>query len=128
MIDHASLPVRDYERSKRFYTQALAAIGYKLVREVPADKNPTGLAACGFGAERPEFWIAESATAPHLHLAFGAGTRALVDAFYAAALAAGGQDNGAPGPRPQYHANYYGAFVIDPDGHNVEAVCRVPPA
>jgi catechol 2,3-dioxygenase-like lactoylglutathione lyase family enzyme len=80
----------------------------------------------GYGvAPKPDFWVAEGTpNAPPIHIAFRADSHAQVDAFYKAAIAAGGRDNGAPGPRPHYHANYYGAFVLDPDGHNIEAVCH----
>src|SRR5262245_3861640 len=127
MIDHASIAVRDYEASKRFYQAALAAIGYELLMEVPADVNPSGVAVAGFGADKkPDFWITQAKESAPQHLAFAVRTRALVDAFYRAALAAGGRDNGAPGVRAMYHPNYYGAFVRDPDGHNIEAVCHLP--
>jgi len=87
-----------------------------------------GRVVLGLGEpEKADFWISEGTPqTPHIHIAFRAKTRADVDAFYKAAIAAGGRDNGAPGPRPHYHANYYGAFVLDPDGHNIEAVCHVP--
>jgi catechol 2,3-dioxygenase-like lactoylglutathione lyase family enzyme len=108
MIDHTGVKVSDIERAKAFYRVALAPIG--------------------FGAPpKADFWIAQGTpNQPPVHVAFRVGERALVDAFYAAALAAGGRDNGAPGPRPHYHAGYYGAFVLDPDGHNIEVVCHEP--
>jgi catechol 2,3-dioxygenase-like lactoylglutathione lyase family enzyme len=88
-----------------------------------------GSSYLGFGKERPQFWISTGVLhQPAIHLAFAAENRTLVDAFHAAAIAAGGRDNGAPGLRPQYHPDYYGAFVLDPDGHNIEAVCHAPPA
>ena len=123
MIDHTGVNVSDIERSKRFYGQALAPLGYMLM----ADFAP---AAAGFGVPpKPDFWIAAGTpNAPHVHVAFAAANRALVDAFYHAALAAGGRDNGAPGLRLHYHPDYYGAFVLDPDGHNIEAVCHAPEA
>jgi len=128
MIDHTGFSVSDYERAKAFYTQALAPLGYSLLREVPAGKTERGFAAAGFGAAgKPDFWFAgEGKLAQPLHIAIVAKDRASVDAFYHAALAAGGRDNGPPGLRPQYHPNYYGAFVLDPDGHNIEAVCHAP--
>ena len=126
MIDHIGFPVSDYQRSKAFYLQALAPLGYVLVMEVQQDNNDAG--AAGFGADgKPDFWIGgEGGLGKPLHVAIAAKDRATVDAFHKAALAAGGRDNGAPGIRAHYHPNYYGAFVIDPEGHNVEAVCHLP--
>jgi catechol 2,3-dioxygenase-like lactoylglutathione lyase family enzyme len=130
MIDHIGLSVADYRRSKTFYERALAPLGYLVRVEIP-DSNG-GMAACGFSAGasgNADFWIvSESTTLPALHLAFEARDRKTVDAFHAAALAAGGSDNGAPGIRAKYHPNYYAAFVLDPDGHNIEAVCHSPGA
>jgi catechol 2,3-dioxygenase-like lactoylglutathione lyase family enzyme len=128
MLDHIGFSVSDYERSKAFYARALAPLGYVLVMEVGADQTEHRHPAAGFGAGgKPDFWIgAEGGIDRPLHVAIAAEDRATVDAFYRAAIAAGGKDNGAPGLRPQYHANYYGAFVFDPDGHNVEAVCHAP--
>lgn len=128
MIDHTSVNVRDFGRSKAFYAKALAPIGYALIMEVPADINPGGVDAAGFGQDgKPDFWIgAGDPGSPGAHVAFQVASRSMVDAFYAAAIAAGGKDNGPPGPRPQYHASYYAAFVRDPDGHNIEAVCHRP--
>ncbi len=127
MIDHVGFPVADYVRSKAFYTKALEPLGYALVIEVQQDDDDTP--AAGFGANgKPDFWIGgEGGLNRRLHVAIAAKDRAAVDAFYRAALAAGGTDNGAPGLRPHYHPNYYGAFVFDPDGHNVEAVCHNAP-
>jgi catechol 2,3-dioxygenase-like lactoylglutathione lyase family enzyme len=121
MIDHLGLSVADYEASKAFYAQALASLGYGLVMEV-TEAGPYA----GFGeAGKPDFWIGQGPpTAPRVHVAFRARDRAMVRAFHAAALAAGATDNGAPGLREIYHPNYYGAFVLDPDGHNIEAVCH----
>jgi catechol 2,3-dioxygenase-like lactoylglutathione lyase family enzyme len=127
MIDHTGVMVSNFERSKKFYQSALAAIGYELIAEFSA--ATTGHAdVAGFGeGGKPDFWISTgSPHSPPLHVAFRVETRAVVDAFHKAALAAGGADNGAPGLRPHYHANYYGAFIRDPDGHNVEAVCHAP--
>jgi catechol 2,3-dioxygenase-like lactoylglutathione lyase family enzyme len=127
MIDHIGFPVSDYPRAKAFYVSALAPLGYSLVMEVTQQEN-SGVPAAGFGAgDKPDFWIGgEGGMNKPLHVAILAKDRATVDAFYKAALAAGGRDNGAPGLRPHYHANYYGAFVLDPDGHNIEAVCHAP--
>jgi catechol 2,3-dioxygenase-like lactoylglutathione lyase family enzyme len=121
MLDHLGLTVADLGRSQRFYAQALAPLGYAVRAEY------TGRFV-GFGeGERPTFWLGVGA-APKTgtHVAFTAPDRATVGRFHAAAIAAGGRDNGGPGLRPQYHANYYGAFVVDPDGHNIEAVCHQP--
>ena len=128
MIDHIGFSVSDYERAKAFYGQALAPLGYVLVKEVPAEKTEAGFAAAGFGADgKPDFWIAgEGKLERPVHVAIIAQRRADVDAFYRAALAAGGRDNGPPGLRPHYQPNYYAAFVLDPDGHNIEAVCQAP--
>ena len=118
MLDHIGLSVSDYERSKRFYSEALAPLGYKVVMEFGT--------AAGFGTERPDFWIAHGEGASPIHVAFTSQDRATVDAFHKAGLDAGGRDNGAPGLRTQYHPTYYGAFVLDPDGNNVEVVCHAP--
>jgi len=128
MLDHVGFPVSEYERSKTFYLKALAPLGYAIVKEVGQKEHP-GHAAAGFGAAgKPDFWIGgEGSLGKPIHIAITAKDRAAVDAFYRAALAAGGRDNGAPGLRPHYHANYYGAFVLDPDGHNIEAVCHTAP-
>jgi catechol 2,3-dioxygenase-like lactoylglutathione lyase family enzyme len=126
MLDHAGFSVADYARSKAFYEKALAPLGYTLIMEVQQDENDSP--AAGFGADgKPDFWIGgEGGLNRHIHIAIVAKDRATVDAFYRAAMAAGGKDNGAPGLRPHYHENYYGAFVLDPDGHNIEAVCHAP--
>jgi len=126
MLDHVGFEVSDYELSKAFYTAALAPLGVDLLMEFQS-------AAAGFGSEtehgpKPYFWI-HSRGRPVVsgaHVAFAAPDRETVDAFHAAALAAGGTDNGAPGPRPIYHSSYYAAFVVDPDGNNIEAVCQAP--
>ena len=126
MIDHVGFPVSDFPRAKVFYEKALAPLGYVLVKEVRQAANDAPAAGFGVGG-KPDFWIGgEGALDKPLHIAIAAKDRAMVDAFYQAALAAGGKDNGAPGLRPHYHANYYGAFVRDPDGHNIEAVCHAP--
>ena len=131
MIDHTGVVVSDFEASKRFYERALGAIGLGKLREFPAAvTGHTDVA--GFGPSgKAEFWISaatagQGSNKPPVHVAFRVDTRADVDTFYAAALAAGGTDNGAPGVRAHYHPNYYGAFVRDPDGHNIEAVCHAP--
>ena len=128
MLDHLGFTVSDYPRSRAFYAQVLAPLGYGLVMEVTREMSG-GYEGCGFGPPgKPAFWVGQGTGEPGrgMHIAFVAKTRAEVDAFHAAALAAGGTDNGAPGLRPHYHADYYGAFVFDPDGHNVEAVCHAP--
>jgi catechol 2,3-dioxygenase-like lactoylglutathione lyase family enzyme len=129
MIDHTGVSVSNFEKSKKFYTEALKPIGYQLLLEFPASITGTTNVA-GFGEPpKPDFWIAEGKpNDPRVHVAFRVGKRSLVDAFHQAALAAGGKDHGAPGLRPQYHANYYGAFILDPDGHNIEVVCHEAPA
>ena len=135
MIDHIGLRVADLARSKAFYDAAFAPLGIDIVMTVGAEITG-GSAVLGYGpkadgrdiqAGKPSFWISQEdgLTGP-MHVAFVAPTRAAVDAFYAAALAAGGRDNGPPGIRPHYDPNYYGAFVFDPDGRNVEAVCHAP--
>jgi catechol 2,3-dioxygenase-like lactoylglutathione lyase family enzyme len=128
MIDHIGFPVSDYAKSKAFYAKALAPLGYTLVGEVGAEQTASRAPAAGFGAGgKPDFWIGgEGGLQKPLHVAIMANDRDMVDAFHRAALAAGGKDNGLPGLRPQYHPNYYGAFVLDPDGHNIEAVCHAP--
>lgn len=127
MIDHTGLQVSKPAVSREFYTRALAPLGYAVLMEVPKE-HTGGLVVLGFGvAPKPDFWIAEGApNQPRVHIAFQAKNRKQVDEFYRAAIAAGGKDNGPPGPRPHYHENYYGAFVLDPDGHNIEAVCHTP--
>lgn len=123
MLDHVGIEVGDFDASRAFYEMALAPLGLSVVME----PIPT---AAGFGGSdgKPWFWVhARGRNACHgVHLAFKAINHDAVDAFHAAALVAGGTDNGAPGPRPLYHPGYYGAFVLDPDGNNVEAVCHVP--
>jgi len=126
-IDHTSLSVSDFEAAKKFYTAALKPLRIEIVKEFSAEVTGS-VAVAGLGADgKPFFWLANAGkTTPRVHLAFRAENRAQVDAFHAAALAAGAADNGAPGPRPMYHPDYYGAFVLDADGHNIEAVCRNP--
>jgi catechol 2,3-dioxygenase-like lactoylglutathione lyase family enzyme len=127
MLDHVGVPVTDLARSREFYQAALAPLGSGLVMEVTREQTG-GESAAGFGPPgKPEFWIGTSGPlGNHVHVAFAAPDRASVDAFYRAALAAGGRNNGPPGLRPHYHPDYYGAFVLDPDGHNIEAVCHHP--
>ncbi|WP_374434616.1 VOC family protein [Inhella sp.] len=125
MIDHLSLVVSDYEKSKAFYAQALAPTGHARVVELPAEQGGRTRSAGFCHEDGSDLWIGEGGpVTPPLHIAFRVATRAAVDAFHQAALAAGGRDNGAPGLRPRYHAHYYGAYVLDPDGHNIEAVCH----
>jgi catechol 2,3-dioxygenase-like lactoylglutathione lyase family enzyme len=120
MIDHIGIAVSDLDRSIAFYTKALAPLGYELI------KKYDGFAA-GFGQSgKPDFWIGKGAPQQGVHVAMRASGRALVRSFYDAAIAAGGKDNGEPGVRAKYHEHYYGAFVYDPDGHNIEACCHEP--
>lgn len=122
MIDHITFGVSDFDRSTAFYDRAFAPLGVKRLFDVPLE-HTDGVPVTGYGDERPWFWLAqEDATHGKLHIALTANSRAQVDGFYAAALAAGATDNGPPGLRPHYHDAYYAAFVIDPDGHNIEAV------
>jgi catechol 2,3-dioxygenase-like lactoylglutathione lyase family enzyme len=126
MLDHVGYPVSNYDVSKAFFTAALAPLGVKAIMEVTREMTG-GSAHAGFGINKPDFWIGDGKAAQAgVHVAFKAKSRADVDAFYKAAMAAGGRDNGAPGLRPQYHPDYYGAFVLDPDGNNIEAVCHLP--
>ncbi|HZZ35806.1 MAG TPA: VOC family protein [Caulobacteraceae bacterium] len=120
MLDHVSVGVSDFQRARAFYDTALGPLGLKALMG--------GEGFAGYGDDRPFFWIGggRGAIQTSTHIAFSAADRSTVDAFYEAALAAGGADNGAPGVRAHYHPNYYGAFVLDPDGHNVEAVCHLP--
>ena len=120
MLDHVGLNVRDYQASRRFYEQALAPLGHGVVMAFDEWK------AAGFGSGgKPSFWVSErEPLGTGTHIAFVAADRAAVDAFHEAALGAGGRDNGAPGLREHYHPTYYAAFVLDPDGNNVEAVCH----
>jgi catechol 2,3-dioxygenase-like lactoylglutathione lyase family enzyme len=122
MLDHVTIGITDVERSKQFYDRALRPLGItRLFAE--------GEWAAGYGVKpKAFFWIGLKVTPQTgAHIAFTAPDRATVDRFHEEAIAAGGRDNGVPGIRPHYHANYYGAFVLDPDGHNIEAVCHAPP-
>jgi catechol 2,3-dioxygenase-like lactoylglutathione lyase family enzyme len=126
-IDHTSLSVSDFAAAKAFYSAALKPLGISVQMEVTKGAG-SDFDAAGFGTQgKPFFWLAGGGKqTPHVHIAFAAGNRAEVDAFHAAAIAAGGKDNGPPGIRAQYHPTYYGAFVLDADGNNVEAVCHKP--
>ena len=120
IIDHIGLAVSDHAKSKSFYSKALLPLGIKEVKE---SKGWSGFGKDG----KPEFWfgIGRGVQQP-THIAFSANSRKEVDAFYQAAIGAGAKDNGSPGIRAEYHPNYYAAFVFDPDGHNIEAVCHKP--
>jgi len=119
MLDHVELVTSDLARSKAFFERALAPLGYSLMMEFDG--------AAGFGAGgKPDFWMSQGQAGKPVHVAFSASDRSTVDAFHKAAVAAGGSDNGGPGVRKEYHPNYYGAFVYDPDGNNIEAVCHNP--
>lgn len=128
MLDHIGVAISDIDRSKAFYAAALAPLGITQLYEYGPDRTNSGGTAIGYGKDMmPFFWIGDSERVGEgTHVAFSAPDRATVDAFYEAATAAGGKDNGGPGLRPHYHPNYYGAFVLDPDGINVEAVCHRP--
>lgn len=120
MLDHIAISVSDFANSKDFYQRALAPLGYVLIME-------HDVSGAGFGRDgKPDFWIQPGDPSGPIHVALAADDRATVDAFHRAAVDAGARDNGPPGPRPEYHPTYYGAFVLDPDGNNVEAVCHRP--
>jgi catechol 2,3-dioxygenase-like lactoylglutathione lyase family enzyme len=120
MIDHAVVRVKDLKKSVRFYEAALKPLGYRVIREFP------GFVGLGAG-DTTDLWIGQDdAVTRGVHLAFSSRDRKSVDAFHAAAVKAGGKDNGAPGLRAHYHPHYYGAFVLDPEGNNIEAVCHDP--
>ncbi len=125
-LSHVGIPVSDIDRSQAFYDRALAPLGMKQTMKVGPDQTESGGTAIGYGGDGDDglFWIGDNeATGEGIHVAFAAETRDQVDAFHKAALDAGGTDNGAPGLRPNYAPNYYAAFVFDPDGANIEAVC-----
>lgn len=123
VIDHVGLRVSDFQRSRTFYREALKTLGIELL----ADWTFGSDHVAGFGREQATFWITSgSMVRGETHVAFTARSRADVEAFYSVALSVGGRDNGPPGLRPHYHADYYGAYVLDPDGHNIEAVCHAP--
>jgi len=125
MIDHITFGVTNFDRSTRFYDGAFAPLGVKRLFDVPLE-HTDGARVTGYGDDRPWFWISEQdATTGLFHVALQAVNQADVDAFYAGGLRCGGTDNGAPGLREHYHPDYYGAFVLDPDGHNIEAVCNI---
>jgi catechol 2,3-dioxygenase-like lactoylglutathione lyase family enzyme len=129
MIDHMTILVSDYRRSVKFYLQALKPLGYAMTLELDDVTYPQLPSAffAGLGVDRKaDLWLRPSKVVVPTHVAFRAASRAIVDEFYREALAAGGAPNGEPGLRPDYHPNYYGAFVLDPDGYNVEAVCHEP--
>jgi catechol 2,3-dioxygenase-like lactoylglutathione lyase family enzyme len=129
MLDHVTLTVTDYAASKAFYERALAPLGIKLISEFGsyAGFGSGSKPYFWIGGKPPEFWkTAHQAGAAPIHVAFTANDRATVDAFYAAGRAAGAADNGPPGPRALYHPHYYGAFILDPDGNNIEVVCHAP--
>jgi catechol 2,3-dioxygenase-like lactoylglutathione lyase family enzyme len=136
LIDHIGLNIADFTRSRAFYDATLTPLNIAVVMTVTAEQTGKN-AQVGYGktadsgdiqAGKPTFWIGQGEPLGNrLHVAFVADSRAEVDAFHAAAMAAGGTDNGPPGVRPHYHPNYYAAFVLDPDGHNIEAVCHQPP-
>jgi catechol 2,3-dioxygenase-like lactoylglutathione lyase family enzyme len=121
MLDHTGINVSSFEKSKEFYAHVLAPLGYQLSSEFNG-------AMAGFGIDgKPDFWIMQGeVNTPRIHIAFRAQNRDVVRAFYAAALEVGARDNGVPGLRTHYHPDYYAAFVLDPDGHNIEAVCHAP--
>ncbi|WP_349958290.1 VOC family protein [Rhizobium sp. ZPR3] len=121
MLDHVTIGVRDFERSKIFYDTILRAIG---IERLYAE----GESFAGYGiGQKAFFWIGQrDALQTGTHIAFAASNRKIVDEFHRVGIIAGGTDNGAPGLRPHYHQNYYGAFILDPDGHNIEAVCHLP--
>lgn len=121
MIDHTGINVSNFQKSKELYTKILNPLGYQLLKEFD------GFMA-GFGVNgKADFWIMQGeVNTPRIHIAFGAKTREMVQAFYTAGIEAGAQDNGTPGLRPHYHPDYYAAFILDLDGHNIEAVCHAP--
>lgn len=133
MIDHIGIKVRDFARARRFYDAALSPLGVAAIMEVTPEESG-GYHGVGYGkAGKPFFWLSNdqrpdmaAARGTGVHIAFAAENRSAVDAFFLAAMASGGRDNGGPGVRPHYHPNYYAAFVLDPDGFNVEVVCHAP--
>jgi catechol 2,3-dioxygenase-like lactoylglutathione lyase family enzyme len=127
MLDHIGFSVSNMTVSRIFYEKALKPLGITPLMEVTPEMTGTSDSHVGFGTGRPFFWIGTGGkVSVGTHVALAAQSRKTVDEFHAAALAAGGRDNGKPGVRPHYHENYYGAFVLDPDGNNIEAVCHAP--
>jgi catechol 2,3-dioxygenase-like lactoylglutathione lyase family enzyme len=128
ILDHIEFTVADAERSRRFYEEALRPFGMTVILRVGPERTRTSGTRYGVGRDGyPRIWFHDGeAPGSPMHLALATTDRLVVDAFYAAALAAGGTDNGPPGVRERYHSNYYAAFVLDPDGNNIEAVCQVP--
>ncbi|HVV88804.1 MAG TPA: VOC family protein [Kofleriaceae bacterium] len=124
MIDHVSIHVTDVARARDFYAKALAPTGYTVIRQYPSAEQPVAV-GLGIGG-KPDLWLMQGNPAQQQHVAIRAQTRKVVAAFFEAGLAAGGKDHGGPGVRPHYHEAYYGAFVLDPDGNNVEVVCHEP--
>ena len=125
MNDHMGFKTRQIAAARAFYDAAFGAMGGSVKMEVPKEYTG-GAVVVGYGRDHPVFWLTEAESNVPLHVAFSARSRAEVDAFYTAAMAAGGRDNGGPGLRKDYGPNYYAAFVLDPDGNNVEAVCHLP--
>ena len=127
MLDHIGFSVSNMKVSRIFYERVLKPLGIAPLMEVTPEMTGTSDSHVGFGAGRSFFWIGTGGkVSVATHVAFATESRKVVDEFYAAAIAAGGRDNGKPGVRPHYHENYYGAFVLDPDGNNIEAVCHAP--
>jgi len=128
MLDHVGFAVSDIQRSRAFYEAALKPLGITILMEMTPEMTESGGTALGFGKDaKPFFWVGDKERVGQgTHIAFAVDDRATVDAFHAAGLAAGGTDSGAPGLRPHYHPDYYGAFILDPDGQNIEAVCHRP--
>ncbi len=128
MLDHIGFVVSEFDRSRRFYQAALAPLSIELITELTPEQTGLIGSHAGFGKDgKPFFWIGnQGRPSAGLHVAFTAASRRIVDEFHREALRIGGRDHGAPGLRPHYHPNYYGAFVLDPDGNNVEAVCHLP--
>jgi catechol 2,3-dioxygenase-like lactoylglutathione lyase family enzyme len=128
-LDHIGVNVSDFSAAKSFYSAALKPLGISVQMEVTKEETGGAYEGAGFGtAGKPFFWVGSGGgkATPGVHIAFAAGSRAEVDTFYRAAIAAGGKDNGPPGLRAHYHPTYYGAFVLDADGNNIEAVCHKP--
>ena len=125
MIDHTGIASENIAAARAFYDAIFGALGGGMLMEIPKEFTG-GTVVLGYGRDHAVFWVNEGTAGPGRHTAFAAANRAQVDAFYAAAMATGGRDNGAPGLRPQYHPDYYAAFVLDPDGNNIEAVCHAP--